>query len=98
MPYKTKEQRAERDAERRINNLEFLIAYKLEKGCIDCGYNKHHAGLQFDHLPEFAKYDNVASLTFRSRKVLLAEISKCEVVCGTCHAIRSFERGQFSGK
>lgn len=98
MPYKTKEQRAKRDQARRLENLEFLVAYKLKSGCVDCGYNKHHAGLQFDHLPGFKKYANVASLTYRSREVLLEEISKCEVVCGTCHCIRTFERGQFSGK
>ena len=98
MPYKKKKDRAERDAKRRADNLAFLIAHKLKVGCADCGYNINHAGLQFDHLPEYEKYANVASLTYRSRETLVAEMKKCEVVCGTCHLIRSFERGQFSGK
>lgn len=98
MPYKNKADRAKRDQERRLINLHFLEDFKLKKGCVDCGYKQNHYGLQFDHLPEFEKNANVAALTYRSKKALLAEIAKCEVVCGTCHLIRSHMRGQFSGK
>ena len=28
----------------------FLARYKVEKGCADCGYKKHHAALDFDHI------------------------------------------------
>ena len=94
MPYKNKEDRAKRDAERRRSNVTFLRNYKISKGCVDCGYNKHHAGLFFDHLPEFDKLDNVASMIYRSRQVIEAEIAKCEVVCGTCHGIRTWQRLQ----
>lgn len=98
MPYKNKEDRAKRDAERSATILAFLREYKLEKGCVDCGYNEHHAGLQFDHLPEYVKSQNISGMFSRSMSVILEEINKCEVVCATCHAIRSFERGQFNGK
>jgi len=94
MPYKNKDDRAKRDADRRADNVRFTRQYKLEKGCADCGYNKHHAGLQFDHMPGFIKSSNVTALLYRNREAILAEIAKCEVVCSTCHSIRTFERKQ----
>lgn len=96
MPYKDKKDRARRDAEKRATLLAFLREYKIEKGCADCGYNKHHAGLQFDHLPQYEKTANVAALLGRNMDILMAEVLKCEVVCATCHAIRTFERGQYN--
>ena len=67
--------------------------YKVEKGCKDCGYNKHHAGLEFDHLEEFSKEGNVSRMPFQgNKKATWAEIAKCEVVCGTCHNIRTWNR------
>lgn len=67
----------------------FLARYKIEKGCADCGYNKHHSALDFDHtkgkkkiLVAFAK-----SIT-QAKK----EIKKCDVVCANCHRIRTYKR------
>lgn len=80
---------------RYTDNVAFVRQYKLEKGCADCGYNTHHAGLQFDHLfPR--KRGTVASQLGKSRKCVVEEMELCEVVCATCHAIRGFERGQHS--
>ena len=35
---------------RAANIRRWLDAYKLSIGCIDCGYNAHHAALHFDHV------------------------------------------------
>jgi hypothetical protein len=77
-------------------NAEWMRAYKIEKGCTDCGYNSHHAGLEFDHLegrdgdPKLC----VAALMGKSLNRIKAEIGKCEVVCGTCHRVRTWNRLQ----
>lgn len=69
----------------------FLAEYKVEKGCIDCGYNKHFAALEFDHVVGIKK-SSVASLV--SWRAIMEEISKCVVRCANCHAIRhNEERG-----
>lgn len=68
--------------------------YKVLTGCTDCGYNTHHAALEFDHLPEFEKSQTVASLMYRTWDVIQTEIDKCEVVCSNCHSIRTYERRQ----
>lgn len=68
-------------------------AYKLEKGCADCGYNLHPSALEFDHLPGTVKLFNIGEkVGSYSRAKLWAEIAKCEVVCANCHAIRTTER------
>ena len=35
---------------------------------------------------------SAASINGHSRRVLLAEIAKCELVCANCHAVRTYER------
>lgn len=68
---------------------DFLQQYKLDQGCADCGYNKHHAALDFDHI-DGAKEINVCHA--KSIDQAKREIDKCEVVCSNCHRIRSYER------
>lgn len=67
-------------------------AYKVQQGCVDCGYNKHPYALDFDHLRD-KKY-NIGSLA-RSRvprETLWGEIAKCEVRCANCHRIMTYNR------
>lgn len=67
--------------------------YQLEKGCVDCGYNKHPAALEFDHVNSAEKLFNIGEeIGNRSREALWAEIAKCEIVCANCHAIRTATR------
>lgn len=75
----------------RIGTLKDEVdAIKLNKGCADCGYNKHPAALDFDHLPQFIKLCSVGTLVTRGkREETFAEIAKCEVVCANCHRIRT---------
>lgn len=69
-----------------------LGVYKVEKGCVDCGYNEDARALEFDHLPGSDKTRTVASLLYASWNRVWEEIAKCEVVCANCHAIRTMDR------
>lgn len=71
------------------NVKKFLANYKLEKGCLDCGYNKHHSALDFDHVSG-TKELNVCFA--KSIGQATKEIKKCEVVCSNCHRIRTYNR------
>jgi hypothetical protein len=74
---------------------EEIRKYKLEQGCIDCGYNQHPEALEFDHKPNSNKLFNVGEkLGAYSLDKIWAEINKCEVVCANCHAIRTANRRQ----
>lgn len=58
--------------------------------CTDCkGYFPFYV-MQFDHLE--GKTRNVSHMRTYSLERVLAEISKCELVCANCHATRTYNR------
>ena len=69
----------------------YLRQYKLDNGCVDCGYKEHHAALEFDHIVGQKEFNvcNAKSIAQAQKEIL-----KCEVVCSNCHKIRTFERLQ----
>ena len=66
----------------RNKNRIALQQFKYENGCKECGERDPRC-LDFHHISD-KKYC-VSSLINHSRKVLLQEISKCEVLCANCH-------------
>ena len=71
----------------------WLWEYKLEHGCMDCGYNLHAEALDFDHRPgEEKKFNLSVGAASKSWDSIMAEVAKCDVVCANCHRIRSAER------
>lgn len=68
---------------------------KTFSGCKDCGYNTSPYALQFDHIGDDKK-DSVSNLirSDYSWSTIKTEISKCEIVCANCHAVRTKARGQ----
>ena len=71
-----------------------LILEAKDKACADCGGRWHPLVMEFDHLPGTEKRLDIGSP--KARKwgwaTLQAEIAKCEVVCPTCHRIRTLRR------
>ena len=71
--------------------LEFLRQLRRVP-CMDCGGTFQPHQMDFDHrdpsLKLFQVTDSRAMLAPRAR--LLHEVAKCDVVCATCHAIRSY--------
>jgi hypothetical protein len=66
-----------------------LDAFKLQAGCVDCGYKEHPCALDFDHI--YGKKVTSPSLC-GSITSALKEALKCQVRCANCHRIRTFER------
>ena len=71
---------------------EYIIAYKLDQGCADCGYNEHPCALDFDHLPGTEKVRDIKCGQHLGWTALMEEIAKCDVVCANCHRIRTYTR------
>lgn len=88
---RNKKRERQRSQTRRFNNRIQALDY-LGGKCIDCGYNENIDGLQFDHLPVHGKPDRRALLMSRTWSIIQAELDKCELVCGTCHSIRTANR------
>ena len=62
-----------------------LEEFKLSKGCAKCGYDKHHAALEFNHLDPATKTGNISEkVTIWSQKKIMEEVDKCEVLCAMC--------------
>ena len=89
MPYKDiKRQRAVELVsvrKRRARIRAFIDSFRI--ACARCGYNKCKVALVFHHL-NVDKEGNVSQAVRScwSNERILAEISKCEVVCANCHA------------
>ncbi len=97
MPYKSPEDRKEFFRLRYEKVSTWIREYKVAQGCKDCGYNGHHAALEFDHVAD-RKLGTVASLAGSSLARVQKEIALCEVVCRNCHGIRTFKRGKYGPK
>lgn len=77
---------------RRHKLLEFVNTLKTSP-CIDCKNSFPPPSMDFDHLLDDKK-DSIANLIKKgySKKVILLEIAKCELVCSNCHRMRTWNR------
>ena len=73
---------------------EFIVYYKEANPCVDCNNYYPFCVMQFDHLPEFEKSFNIARFHEHTASLseVKAEMAKCDLVCGNCHAIRGHIR------
>lgn len=83
---------------RRIERRKLLVEETLleakSKPCADCGGSFPHPAMEFDHV-RGEKLFNIANFKrqpTRALVTLLTEITKCDLVCSNCHAIRHWNR------
>ena len=59
--------------------------------CMDCGRSFPPHAMDFDHRDPKTKSFSLASLNvyLKNRAVLETEMTKCDVICGNCHRIRT---------
>ena len=67
-----------------------ILDFLREHPCVDCG-ERDPLVLEFDHLRD-KDFDIARGYVDCSLEKLLAEISKCEVVCANCHRRRTVTR------
>ena len=65
-----------------------------DKPCADCGRRWPAIVMEFDHKPGTEKLFEIGCGAARKWgwRRIAEEIAKCEVVCPTCHRIRTFRR------
>lgn len=73
---------------------EWLQTYKVQHGCVDCGYKGHFAALQLDHTKDKVETISAARSSV-GRLMLEIERGGCVVRCANCHALRTWEREQW---
>ena len=71
---------------------------RLGGRCVRCGYASDLRGLQFDHIDSSTKVKNISAYLGHGwarhgglKPYLLAELQKCQLLCGTHHAIKTAE-------
>ena len=83
---------------RNVANASATIdAYKVARGCVDCGFNRWPEALHFDHSDPTTKrtehgwqFDKGKLRTRAKLEAFLAHVeAHCEVRCANCHAHRS---------
>jgi len=85
-----RERLLEKRKQHNIELREWLRRYKSKLACVECGEN-HPACIQFHHRNREEKSFTIGGIVGRRHtyiKRLEKEISKCEILCGNCHAIR----------
>src|SRR4051794_24933960 len=91
-----RETRTVRRVQARARQLQFAAWYtalKEGKPCADCGGTFHPAAMQWDHRPGTQKVADLGRLrSTTSKRRVLEEIAKCDLVCANCHAVRTFLR------
>lgn len=71
----------------------FIISYKENHPCTDCKKYYYSCQMQFDHTNETKEFE-LSKAWEHGWDAIELEISKCELVCANCHAIRTYKRLQ----
>lgn len=72
-----------------FSKRQFVLAYAMQHGCIDCG-EKDPVVLEFDHVRD-TKVSTISRLVSQNSGIeaILNEIKKCDVRCANCHRRRT---------
>jgi hypothetical protein len=83
-------------ANERRQRLRVEVQKLKEKPCTDCKQAFPYYVMDFDHRPGTVKLYEPNELALRcGRKVLEAELAKCDLVCSNCHRIRTYKRSGY---
>jgi hypothetical protein len=92
--YREKQNAKARNRSREVK--EWISAYKLERGCIDCGYRENSVALDIDHMD--GKTINVSHAKSIGAAIEEIERHSCVVRCANCHRIKTFETRAWEAK
>jgi hypothetical protein len=90
---RNKQRRKEQKARQHAEFQAWYRSLKQGRPCADCGGFFDPPAMHWDHLPGTDKKGNLGDLGRRwSRRRVLEEIEKCELVCANCHSVRTVRR------
>jgi hypothetical protein len=70
-----------------------LLAHLRTVPCLDCGRTFPFFVMQFDHRDPREKRYLVSQMVGRTgTETILAEVSKCDIICANCHRERTYQR------
>ena len=88
--------RKRRIAQKKRYHAELTDWYRAlnDAPCSDCGGRFHHAATAWDHRPSERKSFDVSTMVSKtySKRQIVEEIAKRDLVCANCHAVRTILR------
>lgn len=85
--FRKTQKRYQRKISRQVSK--YLWDYKSVNPCESCGEDDPCC-LDFHHIDEKTKRDNMSRLVRSGIKAVLAEIKKCQILCSNCHRKHHF--------
>ncbi len=88
-----RKRKVEYGRKRRQAKVEWYKEIKKTLFCNRCNFSDHRA-LQFHHIDPKTKVQQISYMISHSnysKATILQEIAKCEVLCGNCHLIETYE-------
>lgn len=87
----TKRQYLDRNLRSYASRRELVIKAKLQP-CVDCGIQYPYYVMDLDHREGVTKMFSLHKVHNATKKAILQEIAKCDVVCANCHRERTHQR------
>lgn len=81
----------DRNRELRSSNRSWYQELKNNTPCAKCGNYYPYYVMDYDHIDPSSKILCIAHMMGHSKKAILKEISKCELLCANCHRIKTYE-------
>lgn len=69
-----------------------LVRQIKSRACADCGIQYPFYVMDFDHRQGETKEYELNRIDRMTKRALLREIEKCDVVCANCHRVRTYKR------
>jgi hypothetical protein len=88
---------AERAAILVAYKIDFIKDFKMNNPCMDCGKFYHYYAMDFDHV-RGQKVRDISDMWGAPIEKIKEEIAKCDLVCATCHRLRTWKRKEFLPK
>ena len=83
-------ERLEYALKRQSNGKKFIDTFK-DSPCMDCNQKFPPYVMDFDHV-RGEKSANVGEMGTHALEMIIEEIAKCDLVCSSCHRIRTYSR------
>lgn len=80
----------DRNRNRRAGNRDWYQELKNKTPCAKCGVRYPHYVMDFDHKDPSTKTMCIAKMMGYSKKAILHEINKCELLCANCHREKTY--------
>ena len=77
---------------RAYNERREMVLKAKSRPCADCGIQYPYYVMDFDHRDGASKRFSLHSVHSVTKRAILSEIEKCDIVCANCHRERTHRR------